>query len=151
MEYYTSIKQSKKLVELGLDPKTADMYYQAVLPKFSDKFHHVPEVGNPLHSLEWYNKGYTTSGKKSLSLDEYCIPCWSVGALFTVMPNILSKRSGITHVPTINKSITGNKYFVEYLGSYPNIPINVTSNIITAVYNTVIWLLNNGYIENIKK
>lgn len=82
---YTSIEQSKHLLELGLNLETADMYYQAVLPRFSDKFHRVPEVGEPLHALEWYNKGYTKSGKKPLSLDEYCIPCWSVGALLDVL------------------------------------------------------------------
>jgi hypothetical protein len=47
----TSIEQSKKLLELGIDVNTADMYYQKVLPK-SDKIEHNPKVGNPLDCLE---------------------------------------------------------------------------------------------------
>ena len=83
----TDIPQSKKLIELGIDIKTADMYYKYVLPK-SDKIHHVPEIGNPIESLEWYNKGYTTFGKEPIKLNEYCIPCWSLSALLNYLREV---------------------------------------------------------------
>ena len=88
---YTSIEQSKKLLELGLKPETADAYYKYVLPKNTDKIHHVPEVGEPTNALEWYNKGYTLSGKEPLTLEEFCIPCWSLEALLEALPTSIQK------------------------------------------------------------
>lgn len=82
---YTDIEQSKKLAEI-LPLESADMYYQYVLPK-SDKIKHNPEIGNPVNTLKWYNKGYTISGKEPVTLNEYCIPCWSLVALLNVLPN----------------------------------------------------------------
>ena len=84
---YTTIEQSRKLIELGLDPSTADMYYKYVLPK-SDKLHHVPDVGEPTNALSWYNKGYTLNGRKEpWELKDFCIPCWSLAALLSVLPD----------------------------------------------------------------
>lgn len=83
MKAYTDISQSKKLAEI-LPIESADMYYQYVLPK-SDKIKHIPKNGNPEEALEWYNKGYTYSGKEPLSLKEYCIPAWSLAALIGVV------------------------------------------------------------------
>ena len=82
---FTSLKQSKKLAEI-LSFESADMYYQYVLPK-SDKIKHNPEIGNPINALEWYNKGYTLGGKEPIKLNEYCVPCWSLAALLTVLPD----------------------------------------------------------------
>lgn len=56
---YTSKEQSKRLIELGLSPETADMYYE-------DDISIV--VGHSWH--------------------ERHIPCWSVGALLEVMPKL---------------------------------------------------------------
>ena len=85
MKSYTDIEQSKKLTDI-LPIESADMYYQYVLPK-SDKIRYNPIFGNPIDALEWYNKGYTHFGKKPLTLNEYCIPCWSLTALLAVLPN----------------------------------------------------------------
>jgi hypothetical protein len=73
MKSYTDIEQSKKLAEF-LPIESADMYYKYILPK-SDKIHNVPEIGNPIKSLKWYNEGYTFSGRrKPITLNDYCIP-----------------------------------------------------------------------------
>lgn len=82
---YTTIEQSKKLLCLGLDPSSADMYYKYVLPK-SDKLHQVPDIGEPTNALSWYNKGYTLNSRKEpLELKDFCIPCWSLTALLKLM------------------------------------------------------------------
>lgn len=83
MKAYTDIEQSKRLSEI-LPVESADMYYQYVSPK-SGKIKHNPEIGNPENALKWYNKGYTTSGKEPITLDEYCIPCWSLAALLATI------------------------------------------------------------------
>ena len=85
MKSYTDLEQSKKLTEI-LPIESVDMYYKYVLPK-SDKIHYIPEIGNPVDSLKWYNEGYTFRGKREpITLSEYCIPCWSLAALLDVLP-----------------------------------------------------------------
>ena len=86
MKSHTDLPQSKKLAKF-LPLESANMYYQYVLPK-SDKIKHNPEIGNPVNALKWYNKGYTTSGKEPITLDEYCVPCWSLAALLEVLPSV---------------------------------------------------------------
>lgn len=67
MKYYTSIEQSKKLLELGLNPNTADMFY----PKIDEGLYSVfPVIGYEIF-------------KKQIS----DIPCWSLGALLDVLPS----------------------------------------------------------------
>lgn len=97
MKAYTTIEQSKKLAKI-LPLETADMYYKYILPK-SDKIHHVPEIGNPINSLKWYNEGYTFSGKrKPITLNDYCIPCWSLVALLDYLsPNFLIDIKNINY------------------------------------------------------
>ena len=60
---YTSIEQSKKLLELGLSSESADMYYEV----HSAYIEETPKIG--------YKHGLN-------------IPCWSVGSLLEVMPPI---------------------------------------------------------------
>ena len=95
MKSYTDIEQSKKLAEI-LPIESTDMYYQYVLPKL-DNIKHNPEIGNPANALKWYNKGYTTSGKEPVTLDEYCIPCWSLVALLNVLPSATLDSSNDHH------------------------------------------------------
>ena len=87
MKSFTDLEQSKKLAEI-LPLSSADMYYQYVLPK-SGKIKHNPEIGNPINALEWYNKGYTFGGKEPITLDEYCVPCWSLAALRNLLPTAI--------------------------------------------------------------
>jgi len=86
---FTDLDQSKKLAEI-LPFESVDMYYQYVLPK-SDKIKHNPEIGNPTNALEWYNKGYVFSGKEPITMDEFCVPCWSLDALLESMPQSITK------------------------------------------------------------
>lgn len=108
MKSYTDIEQSKKLAEI-LPLESADMMYKKILPK-SDRISHVPEIGNPLESLEWYNKGYTYAGKKALSIEEYCIPCWSLAALLNVLPSVIT-RQGKRMFLTLEKAGAYNLYY----------------------------------------
>ena len=62
---YTSIEQSRKLIELGIDKTTSDMHY--------DK-----------HSLEDYYSPIPVIGKYSKIHDQF--PCCSLAALLNVLP-----------------------------------------------------------------
>jgi hypothetical protein len=86
---FTDIEQSKNLLKY-LSIESSDGYYPYILPGSGDNIlKRVPELGNPVRALEWYNKGYTLSGKKvQLSLEDFCIPAWSLAALLGVLPDI---------------------------------------------------------------
>ena len=63
----TTIEQSQKLIELGIDRNTADMYYP----------NRIGLDNYPL-PIEW---------KIGLPLLSQEIPCWSLAALLNVLPN----------------------------------------------------------------
>lgn len=83
----TTIEQSKRLLEAGIDPGSADMYYKNNLP-WTDKeprYSAVLSAGSPTEALEWYNKGYTASGKEPLPLLHFCFPAWSLSRLIDLI------------------------------------------------------------------
>lgn len=63
---WTTIEESKMLVEAGLDIYTADMYYyyKDNVPQITTNFDHLKELLN----------------------QRYYIPCWSLGALIDLFP-----------------------------------------------------------------
>lgn len=145
MIHYTTIEQSKHLIELGLSAETADKYYKYVMPK-SDKLHHVPTLGEPVESLKWYNRGYTIGGlNKPLSLEEFCVPCWSLGALLDVMPKLPRVEFNL-----VLPGVDGEPPYVAFDDCRENHQVHLNfegSTPLEAAYNTVCWLLENGYIK----
>ena len=128
MKSYTDIEQSKKLTEI-LPLESADMYYQYVRPK-SDKIRYNPILGNPIDALEWYNKGYTHFGKNPLTLNEYCIPCWSLA----VLSYIIRKKIGYV-IYGIN-----NVYISCSYADFKKIETDVYDNEIDACYEMILRL-----------
>ena len=127
---YTTIEQSKKLAEI-LPLESADMYFQYVLPK-SSKIKHNPEIGNPVNALEWYNKGYSFGGKEPITLDEYCVPCWSLAALLDVLPDTM-----------LGKDKDGYVVMAETMGSGQT---TFASNSIDACYEMILKLHDKNLI-----
>ena len=109
---FTDLSQSKVLAKI-LPLESADRFYQYVLPK-SGKIKHNPEIGNPVNALKWYNKGYTTSGKEPITLDEYCVPCWSLAALLELLPDVIKVEEECYTFSLI-------KNVIEYVGHDGNI------------------------------
>lgn len=137
---YTSIEQSKKLLELGLNPETADMkwYYwkdEIDAPK-------VPTLGFDKAVLESYK-----------NIQAVYLPCWSLGALLEVMPpylfefergidlniyrNLNGKGWHVSYIPNNDESMQKDKFRQITNGGTP----------IEAAYNMVVWLIENGYIK----
>lgn len=71
----TSIEQSKKLLELGIDINTADMHY------YKDSFGYYIEG---LYNSKDLKDGFELKGI------EY-IPCWSLAALLGVFPMVVGR------------------------------------------------------------
>lgn len=127
---YTGIEQSKKLLELGLSPETADMCWG--LDSDTGMYNNHP------YPMPW--REYTAK--------EFYIPCWSTGALLEVMPLIKEDINDGGCRPNLCKGWDNNKWHIVYRSDlYYS---DWYDNSIDACYNTVVWLLENGYIKPTK-
>lgn len=128
MQYYTTIEQSKKLVELGLSPKTADMCY----------IQHFDESYNEVISIE-------EDPRLAYNIDTIDLPCWSLGALLELMPKIQEDENDGGCYPVLCKGWDNGQWHCVYRSS-----IHITEwydNSIDAVLDMVCWLLENNYIK----
>lgn len=72
---YTSLEQSRRLLELGVSSDTADMYYRGT-----------QSIINP---KEFEYSEYPLVRGKYVSFDDlkYFYPCWSLNALLNILPH----------------------------------------------------------------
>lgn len=134
---YTTIDQSKKLLDLGLNKKTADMFYC---------------YGYNTYSKVWdYDDEPTVIGETTFDVGD--VPCWSLGALVKAMPSYIVineseyNNSGIFHWELTRGY---DNYLVRYENQDGNWDLKITAGdtLIEAVINMVIWLLENEYIKS---
>lgn len=126
----TSIEQSKKLLELGLSPKTADMFYMA-------------GKGEPL-----------VIGDKLLAIgsDDYDaiggpdVVAWSLSSLLELMPKRI--WCGITDY-AFGIGTTEDEWHAQYTERYA-IVYKRAGNLLEASYDMMVWLLENNYIKKEK-
>lgn len=114
----TSLEQSQKLIELGIDVNTADMDYIQFAndPKVYDC---VINIYNNEHEDDW-------------------IPAWSLSALLALTPVL-----DIDGEPVFFWLTTGlETWYAEYV----NVAMFDASNPIDAVYEMVCWLKENKKI-----
>lgn len=106
---FTSIEESKKLVELGVDLNTADMFYE-IQKNYNDDgtdqtFVRVGEF--PKLQFKYY---------------EY-IPCWSTGVLIDLLPKIIIDNNHNYYLDIdVNSAMPVYSYdnFNNYLYGFPN-------------------------------
>lgn len=74
----TTIKQSRKLLDLGLKPETADCMWCAVTKDAKGK-----EI--PTKNIIWYLQAHTSTSKQIVGFMEYThIPAWSLHRLMEI-------------------------------------------------------------------
>ena len=113
----TNLKQSRKLLELGLDPRTADIAYIKHCTSDNPEWRYdteVPMVGQPI-GVDY-------------------LPSWSLGALRKQIPVGIKVQDKI-ELFTCHNRIDGT--WVYSFGDY----IQFTGLDIDAAYKTVAWLL----------
>lgn len=126
---YTTIEQSKRLVELGLDPKTADLSYCAI----------TEGVRNKMIIKDWeVSIGLDTAIKNNLFSyrEGYMYPAWSLYALLKVIPcpcQMTRWRDGAVQFMLL--TVWRHDTFDTEL---------------EAVYTMVVWLLENDLLDPIK-
>lgn len=122
----TTIEQSKHLLELGLDPKTADMYY-------------LPQVMNEGETLWPIDEGY--------DLDDADQPAWSLSALLEVMPSFIDYKGQKLRL-TIEKAGIWNVFYLGTKHRINEIWFNGEyGNPVEPAYKMVCWLLENNLIK----
>ena len=115
----TSIEQSKKLLELGLDPKTADMWY--------DVTNHI-RIGQRQNTYQFS-----------------WMPCWSLEALLELIPH--TSFDGIE----LNNYNDGKTIWTAiFHWKTDSTPIRIADTPLGAVYEVVVWLIENNYIKTEK-
>ena len=138
----TTIEQSQKLIELGLSPETADMYYQKVIPK-SNKTEHNPKAGNPVEALMWYNKGYATFNKAPLKLEEHCIPAWSLSALLELVPKEINMGTATNYHFSLWPTYDNTWIAIYETAGHYVMEMYEKQTALEAVYEMVVWLIEN--------
>ena len=133
----TTIEQSKKLIELGLDEKSADMYY----------FLNPTPAGN----IYILNPILLDIGVKKIpEYEKGDIPAWSANALLELIPDMIT-------VDDIGCSLELSRNWVSYEGydgydsSYMIQPMIFEKKpFLELLFDTVIWLLEHGHIGECK-
>ena len=74
---WCSIEQSQKLIEAGLDPNTADMYY------FKDQLSLIYCNADYNDIFKWFNVD---------GMSNNLTPCWSLGALIGLLPKTIETK-----------------------------------------------------------
>ena len=136
----TTISQSRKLIELGLDQNTANMYYPYL---GAGMYGNTPRVGFPIEH----------SGGRD-------IPAWSLSALLEVIPAMIVYPTWVDKRPTdvwfnLDKdynSETKKQFYMCYYKSLDTHQIATNtdpshSSPIDAAYEMVCWLLENNLIK----
>ncbi|MBP3732424.1 MAG: hypothetical protein J6I84_04180 [Bacilli bacterium] len=143
---YTTLEQSKKLLELGLNPKSADMWYQHTGISIKDGSQ------KPIY--------FPMIIRDNESDDD--IPCWTVGALLEIMPDEIYPKDykdipfwgfspGLHKVHHSYDGMDfGTSYYMRYTSEddgddrvYKEFEEDTP---IKAVYKMVVWLLENKII-----
>ena len=134
----TTIEQSKHLLDLGLDSKTADMCWEM-------------EKGNWLLNV----------GRKSAQVNRgFAIPAWSLSTLLEVIPAMIVYPTWVDKRPTdvwfnLDKdynSETKKQFYVCYYKSldthqFAKMTEPSHSSPVDAAYEMVCWLFEQGLIE----
>ena len=139
MTHYTTIEQSNRLFHLGLSPASADMDY-----------HCLKKADVAISSIPFF-KDASEVENSALHALYYRIPCWSLEALLEAMPKTITDEYDSTGC--LGMCVFRNSSW-EWVVYYSNADADCQAlheeqgdTLLEAVYNMVVWLLEEGYIE----
>lgn len=105
---FTTIEQSKKLLELGIPEWTADMFYDVNSEKKYRSWEFCPE---PIPLNTTYRKYIAYGENFDVFKHEYFYPCWTVGRLIEIM-NICSMHD-IVSIYRTDRDVTQIDIIIE--------------------------------------
>ncbi len=129
---YTTVEQSKRLVELGLDTRTADMCYHRFTRGEADTYKKIPEIAE---NIDYPHE----------------MPCWSLTSLLELMPPYLFEwERGIDL--NIYRNLNGKGWHVSYMPNNINDMKKdkfrqiTNGNLIDAAFEMICWLIEQKRI-----
>jgi len=124
----TTIEQSRRLLELGLNPKTADMCW---VKDYTEQWVLIADAkSNIQHRLEGMYEYSGFQWQEHIAL----VPAWSLSTLLEVIPK----------EELIDLSVSKDNY---WFCSGVHFDTSIYSNPIDAAYAQVKWLLEQGLIK----
>lgn len=135
---FTTIEQSKALIEAGLNPDTADMCYMYT------KFDGEPEPQ------------YFASLSKAKKND---IPCWSTGALIDLLPFEICIGGNKNLVYQLRLGKARTEIWIAYESQIADMPgtyigfntVIDKCDMTCCLFKMVSWLLKNGFIKKVEQ
>ena len=128
---WTTIEQSKKLVEAGLNPDTADMSY----------------LGSNNAELSLASYSDANERFKDKKSDFFKVtPCWSLGRLIGLIPDNYRIALDINYQ---RFSVSNELSLSKRRDIYSSVCVFHTDNknLIDSVVEAIVWLLENSYIK----
>lgn len=138
----TDLEQSKRLIELGIDINTADMFYADILVNDEHKY-----IIHPLESYG-FRTFKDTKGRESTKLK--FIPAWSSDALSKFLPPYLfefERGIDLNIYPNLNGKGWHCSYMSNCIENMKKDKFKQITNgdtIIDAMFEMVCWLLKNN-------
>ena len=123
----TDIKQSQKLIKLGLDPKTADMFWRDW--RRETELITIPCVG---------------CGNEKEDL-----PAWSLSALLDLLPESVSPDNDSYQIYLMQVYNHDSLHGVDYVGELEGDSLEgfCEDSFVDAAYKMIRWLIKHAYIE----
>ena len=125
---WTTLKESKQLIEAGLPVETADMRYSFI----GEHIKEATENDYLLHTGSVDKDSYTFKHK-------FLIPCWSLGALMQLLPRTIEPGYNLLINP---------QFYVIYMNHFSKdvkFVCDMSSFLIENVKDAIIWLLKTNY------
>ena len=128
----TTLKQSETLIKLGVDEKTADIFYYARLCDESGIMFEEPQLDMFIRDDKW---------PKTELIG------WSLEALTSLLPIVKTEKH--TYQPVLHKISYYNKdafycaYESENSEDTTTLNSYISENAIDAVFNVLVWILKN--------
>ena len=130
----TTIEQSKHLLELGLDPASADMEYCYI-----DEFNSGLQVKGDINA--------EVDRRLDMMFGVTHIPAWSLSALLEVMPSFIDYKGQKLRL-TIEKAGVWNVFYIGTQHRLNEIWFNGEyGDSVEPAYKMVCWLLEQGFIK----
>nr|DAI06757.1 MAG TPA: hypothetical protein [Bacteriophage sp.] len=131
----TNISQSRKLLELGLKPGTADMYLEkSKTPEYGE--YHLHTICEGIDPEHWF----------SVRMNRDITHAWSLDRLLEIIPKLIKQR----HRPNADFDMhsDGQYWFVSYeeLG-YDVKHQEMKHKSFDAVICTIEWLIHNNHLN----
>lgn len=124
---YTTKEQSKRLLELGLDPSTADLTLNIYREKEA-------VIMKPYRECkEFFNVS---------EIPSFLIPCWSLDELLELMPYEIKEDRDTYRLLVTHKLVQ----YPRLTTLWPSLYNSHGDSTFEAAYNMIVWLLENKYI-----